>query len=250
MANAVEIRNLTVDKGGFRALENVNLTVGQGEFAAILGPNGAGKTTLIKAILGLEKPVSGEISLFGMPRRSLSPKDIGYVAQFKTLDKTFPAVTCDLVASGLARTWPWRIPPQAHIAVSEALSYVSASDLCHKPLKWLSGGELQRVYLARALVRKPRLLLLDEPATGIDPAGEIDMYHVLENYIKEKNAAALIVTHDWLAARHHASKAILLNKNVISVGDPSEALLDEYMRTAFGHEGHYHPAAEGGARDV
>lgn len=250
MTNAVEIRNLTVAKGGFRALENVELTLEQGEFAAILGPNGAGKTTLIKAILGLERPIAGEILLFGKSRRQMAPGDIGYVAQFKTLDKTFPAVTCDLVASGLARTWPWRISPQVHMAVAEALSFVSATDLCHKPLKWLSGGELQRVYLARALVRKPRLLLLDEPATGIDPAGELDMYHVLENYIKEKNAAALVVTHDWLAARHHASKAILLNKRVISVGKPSEALLDEYMRAAFGHEGHFHPAGDGGEGDV
>lgn len=247
---AVEVSNLTVKKGDFCALEGVSFTVGRGEFAAILGPNGAGKTTLLKAIIGIEKPISGEIKFFGKPSHELPPSAIGYVAQFKTLDKTFPAVTCDLVASGLLRRWPWRISPQIHIAVTEALSYVSAAELCHKPLKWLSGGELQRVYLARALVRNPQILLLDEPATGIDPAGELDMYNVLETYLREKNAAALVVTHDWLAARHHADRAVLLNKSVISEGAPKNALADEFMRVAFGHEGHWHAMnSQGGAGD-
>ncbi|MCX6646309.1 MAG: metal ABC transporter ATP-binding protein [bacterium] len=246
MANAIEIENLSVRLGSFLALRSITTAVNEGDFAAIIGPNGAGKSTLLRAILGLVPLETGSISLFGQPFDKTSPEWIGYVPQLKTIDRNFPAVTCDLVASGMYRSWPGILTKKDHERVHEALEMVGAENLTHKPLGHLSGGEIQRVYLARAIVRKPRLLLLDEPATGIDAVGEDQMYSILDSYLEQADTTVLMVTHDWLAARHHATKAMLINRNLIAYGPSSEALSDSNLRAAFGHIGHAHHLQEEG----
>lgn len=240
MSEAIEVNGLDVQLGNYRALSDVSFSARQGDTVAILGPNGAGKSVLIKAILGLIPAAAGEVRLFGRLASEVPPEWIGYVPQLKTLDRSFPATTCDLVVSGRRRSWPGRITKSEHETAARMLAIVGAGHLCHKPLGWLSGGELERVYLARALVREPRLLLLDEPATGIDIVGEDDMYCYIEGYQKRSDAVVLMVTHDWLAARHHASQALLLNRRVVSFGKPETALTDKSMREAFGHVGHRH----------
>ncbi len=242
MTHAVEITNLSVWLGDHRALEDVSFTVEPGDFVTILGPNGSGKTTILKSILGLITDYEGEIKIFGNDIRKSSPGEIGYVPQLKTLNREFPATTCDLVASALNRSWPGRLSRKDHDKVNGLLQQVSADHLCHKQLGHLSGGEIQRVYLARAIVRNPRLLLLDEPATGIDRVGEDDMYTVLEEYHSRVNVTILMVTHDLMAARHHATKALLINRRMISYGAPDAALADDNLRAAFGHMGHTHGA--------
>lgn len=246
MSAAIEVTRLTVQLGAFTALEGVSFSVQPGETVAVLGPNGAGKTTLIHALLGLVQPIAGGIKILGLPPLQVPAEAIGYVPQLKTVDRGFPALTCELVASGRRRSWPARLTRTEHREVTAALNLVGAASLCHKPLRWLSGGELQRVYLARALVRRPKLLLLDEPATGIDLVGEDDMYAHLEQYQRESGCAVLMVTHDWLAAQHHAAKALLLNRKLVGFGAPAEALSDENMRQAFGHTGHIHPPGREG----
>lgn len=240
MTSAIEIKNLTVKLGDFTALENLNLSVETGDFVGILGPNGGGKSTLLKAILNLVQCDKGEISIFGKSQNEYQPELIGYVPQLKTLDRNFPAITCDLVASGMRRRWPGILTKKDHKQISEVLEMVGACHLCHKALGHLSGGEIQRVYLARALIRKPKILLLDEPATGIDAVGEDYMYKILDDYMKQIDVTVLMVTHDWLAARHHANKVLIINRKLITFGKPSESLDDEYLRAAFGHVGHGH----------
>lgn len=240
MPDAIEISNLDVRLGDYQALVNVSFSAQPGDTVAILGPNGAGKTVLIKAILGLIPIAGGEVRLFGQRVSEVPPEWIGYIPQVKTLDRSFRGVTCELVISGKRRSWPGLITNNEHEMVDRALSAVGAAHLCHRPLTWLSGGELERVYLARALVREPRLLLLDEPATGIDIVGEDDMYRYIEEYQKRSKATVLMVTHDWIASHHHASHALLLNREVVSFGAPAAALTDEFMREAFGHVGHIH----------
>ena len=237
---AIETTGLTVDLGIHRALEGVDLRVETGSFVVITGPNGAGKSTLLRVILGLVHFSTGSVQVFGKPPAQVSRDALAYVPQIKTLDRSFPALSCELVASGFCHRWPWRVSHQAHSAAVEALELVGGVHLAHRPLSELSGGELQRVYLARALVREPSLILLDEPATGIDMAGESDMYRILDDYHRHRTVTILMVTHDALAAQYHASHALLLNRRVISYGPAREALAAEQLGQAFGHGMHTH----------
>lgn len=243
---AVETQGLAVRFGQYQALEDVSLKVPEGSFVAVVGPNGAGKSTLLKALLGLV-PFRGEVRIFGRPLGQADPFWFGYVPQIKTFDRTFPALALELVVSGLRRAWPFRVGEEERRRALEALGRVGALELAHRPLGRLSGGQLQRVYLARALVRRPRLLLLDEPATGVDRLGEVDLYRHLEAYQEETGATILMITHDWEAA-HHASHVLVLNRRVIGFGPPERALSEECLRQAFGHLGHEHALFLGGGR--
>lgn len=237
---AVLVRDLTVRFGDHLALEDVSLSVPRGAFVAIVGPNGAGKSTLLKVLLGLVQPTRGEVRVLGSPPSRVDPRRIGYVPQFKTLDRTFPALAEELVASGLRRAWPGRLTPEERARVQAALERVGAGHLMDRAVSRFSGGELQRVYLARAFVRRPELVMLDEPATGIDVLGEADMYRLLEDYQKETGATLLMITHDWEAAYHHATHVIVLNRRLIGFGPPERALSERCLREAFGHVGHAH----------
>jgi zinc transport system ATP-binding protein len=250
MVNVIEIANVSVRLGDFLALRDISVNIQTGDFVAIIGPNGSGKSTLLRAILGLVPLESGRIKIFDKELRMIPPEWIGYVPQLKTVDRNFPAVTCDLVASGIHRSWPGILTKKDHESVSEALAMVGAEHLCHKPLGQLSGGEIQRVYLARAIVRKPKVLLLDEPATGIDAVGEDYMYNILDEHLEQADTTVLMVTHDWLTARHHANRVILINHKLIAEGPPSEALNDKHLRAAFGHVGHAHDQPYDGASNV
>lgn len=240
MTLAIETAGLSVVLGNFTALQAVDLALAEGEFLAVLGPNGAGKSTLLRVLLGLQRPSAGTVRLLGSAPGQAPPGSIGYVPQVKTLDRSFPALSCEVVFSGYARRWPFAMSRAQHTVAEEALAQVGAAQLAHRPFSVLSGGEMQRVYLARAIVRQPRLILLDEPAAGIDRPGEEDMYHVLEEYRRRTGATIVIVTHDWGAAFHHASCALVLNQSVIAFGPPGDALNDTNLRQAFGHTGHAH----------
>ncbi|MCB1220701.1 metal ABC transporter ATP-binding protein [bacterium] len=236
----LNVDSLTVRYGKLTALDSVSFSLAGGEFLAVVGPNGSGKSSLLKCLLGLAPFQSGSISLLGHAPDELPSEKIGYVPQVKTLDLSFPASSCELVASGLRRRWPWKIGKQEHERAEAALRQVGIGHLSHRSLAALSGGELQRVFLARALARQPQLLVLDEPATGIDATAEQDMYDILERVNREQGVTIIMVTHDWLAARHHCSHALLLKSRMISFGTSPGALSDENMATAFGHSGHRH----------
>ena len=151
-------------------MHDVSFDLAAGEFLTIVGPNGAGKSTLMKVALGLIAPLKGHAALFGEDA-GRHPERIGYVPQLKTFDRTFPATVLELVVSGLRRSWPARVRPDERDAARHTLADVGAEKLANRTLAKLSGGELQRAFLARALVRRPALVLLDEPATGVDFLG-------------------------------------------------------------------------------
>lgn len=238
---ALSARGLSLRLGQFSVLEQIDFSIPAGAFCAILGPNGGGKSSLLKLALGLHQPTTGSLRIFGQEAHARGRGSvIGYVPQAKTLDRGFPAQAIDLVVSGITQSWPWRISPAQRSSAMAALDQAGAGALAQRALSVLSGGELQRVYLARALVRRPQLILLDEPASGIDAAGEHDMYHVLESYQKASGATVLMVTHDWGAAWHHATMALVLNRRLLASGPPAAVLSDETLRLAFGHSGHSH----------
>lgn len=240
MNYAIEINNLSLNFAEIKVLENINFNITDGSFVSIVGPNGAGKTTLMKILLGLIKYNTGEVKIFGKNPNEVDPALIGYVPQVKTMDRKFPAIAIELVTSGLSRRWPWFVKGEEKQRSMEALSMVKASNLAKRSLSELSGGELQRVCLARSIVRNPKLVVLDEPATGIDAIGEADLYNLLEAYQEKSNATILMITHDWHVANHHSDFVLLLNRKQVSFGPPAESLSESNLRTAFGHIGHVH----------
>jgi zinc transport system ATP-binding protein len=246
--HAVQTDNLSVYLGETEALASISCCVREGEFVAVLGPNGAGKSTLLKVILGLLRPDRGTVLVFEKVPEKVPPDWIGYVPQVKTLDRSFPAVAQELVITGLRHTWVRWLRASDKNQAAEALEMVGAGHLAHRLIGSLSGGELQRVYLARSLVRQPRLVLLDEPVTGIDTLGESDFYRILAEYRERTNATILMVTHDLEEASRQAQRIMVINQRLISFGTPAEALCEECLIKAYGKPAHHLPRSVQGNR--
>ena len=175
----------------------MSFSVEEGEFLAVLGPNGAGKTTLLKLLLGLIRPSSGSISVFGRPPRR-GNRRIGYVPQFRELDAGISIRARDMVRLGLdGHLWGPGLPSKKReAAVDEVLDEVGALDLAEASLGELSGGEQQRVLVAQALLTDPRLLLLDEPLASLDLAREAEIVALVAQLRRTRKTAVLLVTHD------------------------------------------------------
>ena len=235
----VHVHDVSVRFGDALVLDHVSFDLDAGHFLAIVGPNGAGKSTLVKVALGLVRPQRGHAALFGRDAGDV-PQRIGYVPQLKTFDRSFPATAVELVVTGVRRSWPARPTRVERERAVAALEQVGAGALADRGLPRLSGGELQRVYLARALVREPDLVLLDEPATGVDYLAEHDLYDLLERYQARSGATVVMVTHDLAAARYHASRVLVLNRRVHGYGLPSDVLCEACLQEAYGHVGHTH----------
>ena len=242
LAPALHFHHVSVHFGEAEVLSDVSFDVEPGAFLTLVGPNGAGKSTLIKVALGLVKPSRGHAALFG-EEAGRHPERIGYVPQLKTFDRSFPATVLELVVSGLRRSWPAWVRLAERAAAESVLAQVGAAHLSARTLARLSGGELQRAFLARALVRRPTLVLLDEPATGVDFLAEHDLYDLLENYQRQTRATVAMITHDLTAARYHSSRVAVLNRRLHGFGTPQETLCDDCLSQAFGHVGHTHGVA-------
>ncbi|MFW6276604.1 MAG: metal ABC transporter ATP-binding protein, partial [Bacteroidota bacterium] len=211
-----------------------------GDFLAIVGPNGSGKSTLLKAIAGIIPYRSGSIELIANSNEILKSQDVGYVPQIKKVDPSFPATGYELVASGISKKWPFLKNKSAEERITRILDRIDAVHLIIRQLSGLSGGELQRLYLARALVRQPKILLLDEPATGIDLVCEENITGLIESFHKEGDNIVIMVTHDWTSAYHHANKVMLLNKEMKFFGEPERAFTDENLGRTFSNYGLHH----------
>jgi zinc transport system ATP-binding protein len=240
MNEILSAKNVSVRLGGRVANSGITFSTNRGDLVAILGPNGSGKSTFIRALVGLLPITEGVIEVLGNPPGKCKAGRIGYVPQIKSLDRTFPALAVELVASARRGTWPGALSAADHAWSASALERVGAGHLAGRQVSRLSGGELQRVYLAKAMAQGVELLILDEPESGIDAAGTSDLYGQLDTFRAETGGAVILVTHDWDAAIHHASHVLLLNGRQVSFGSPAEALSEESVRAAFGHVGHAH----------
>jgi zinc transport system ATP-binding protein len=238
MSAAIETNDVSVQFGDFTALRNITFSLPVGSFLAIIGPNGAGKTTLLNLLTGMRQPTLGTVRVLDRDPAALDRDAIGYIPQVKTLDRHFPARALELVVTGTRPGWPWRVRAAERAAAMRALERAGAAHVADRPLSALSGGELQRVYLARCLMRPSKLLVLDEPGAGLDLAGAAAMHHVIEEYIAEYGATAVMITHDWEGARNHASHILLLNKEMVAFGPAREAATDERLLNMFGYAGH------------
>jgi zinc transport system ATP-binding protein len=209
----VKLEDVWVQYNGAPVLEGINLAIEQDDFLGIIGPNGGGKTTLLKVILGLISPSHGKVSVLGKaPEKSRSK--IGYVPQHNLFDRDFPISVRDVVLmgrygkSGLFR----RYSTEDRRATQDALQTVGMLNYKERQMGKLSGGELQRIFIARALVAEPKLLLLDEPTASVDPAMQTEFYELLEKL--KKQMAIVLVSHDISAVSIYVEKLACLNRQL------------------------------------
>ncbi|KTD86371.1 manganese ABC transporter ATP-binding protein [Paenibacillus etheri] len=230
----IEIRNLNVDYFGNSALENVNIDIPFGYTIGIIGPNGAGKSTFIKSLLEVIKKRSGTVMVEGRDISEYKRK-IAYVPQKNDIDLTFPITVKDTVLTG---TYPnlkifQRPGKKERQSVEECMTMVDISDLANKQISNLSGGQLQRVFIARALAQKADVFFLDEPFVGIDLVSEKIIVKLLKQ-LREEGKTILIVHHDLHEVEEYFDKVIILNKKLIAFGDVKDTFTADNILNAYG----------------
>ncbi|MCY1720746.1 ABC transporter ATP-binding protein [Prolixibacteraceae bacterium Z1-6] len=210
MEPLLKIENLTVGYDKVPVLQHVNLEIFDRDFLGVIGPNGGGKTTLLKAILGLLKPEEGQV-LFRHDLRGRK-KPIGYLPQVRHIDRKFPITVFDVVLSGSIMENTKRAKTEAKGRVDDLLREMGVADIRNKAIGELSGGQMQRVFLCRALLSDPKLLILDEPDTFVDNRFEGELYEKLR-HLNEK-IAIVLVSHDIGTISSHVKTIACVNNNL------------------------------------
>lgn len=232
MQTLLSLKNIAVSFGSHQIIENISFDLHAGEILTLLGPNGAGKSTLAKIVLGLLSPNRGQI-IYQTKLR------IGYVPQKLSLDITMPLTVKRFMTlkSGIKA-----------INIIPALIRVGADHVIAQQMQKLSGGETQRVLLARALLNQPQLLVLDEPTQGVDINGQVALYDQIENIRTELNCAVFMISHDFPLVMAKTDKILCVNKRILCSGRPEDVALDPEFIAMFGRLGikrmgihhHYH----------
>jgi zinc transport system ATP-binding protein len=238
--NVVKIENLTVSYPGVKALDNINFSIEEKDFLGIIGPNGAGKSTLFSCMLGLNNNYDGKISFFGQDIRKSKKylKDVGYVPQKPVFEKNFPATVREIVRMGLRKK-------SYENRVDKVLQDVWIHELSHKRIGELSGGQQQRVFIAKALVGEPKILILDEPVTGIDAQSTELFFGILQELNKKQNITIIWSSHDLDAVNKLANKVACLDKTLFFHGISQEffsndELIKKYSEASMQKHMHHH----------
>lgn len=220
---AITLTNVYYSFDSIFVLEDINLEIPEGCYLGIIGPNGAGKTTLLRLILGIIKPQKGHVLIYGLtPEEYLKSESIGYLPQ--RISQTiyeFPFTVQELVKTGHEKLKKDNI--------EWALDVFKISHLKKKSIRELSGGQRQKAFLARAIACRPKILLLDEPTTGIDPYSMDELLQILESLNQDFGITIVVVTHDIATFAHEAKCILCLNRRVVCLGEPQKILKDEYM---------------------
>ncbi len=223
----VESEHVSFSYGETPVLEDVSLSVVPREFVALVGPNGSGKSTLLKVLLGLLRPNSGRVRIFGQaPDRFTERWRLGYVPQRPELTSEIPATVEEVVAAGrLARGGWWRRMGRADHEITEhAIDSVALQAMRSRPLNELSGGQQQRTFIARAFASEPDLLVLDEPIAGIDRESQARFRDALTHLKAEHGAGVLLVSHELSAVARDLDRVIVLKQRVLFDGPPAELM--------------------------
>lgn len=232
MKDIINIQNLNLELSGQKILENINFTVKSGEIATIIGLNGSGKTSLLKVILGIYQASSGQLNI--------QTDKIAYVPQKLHFDQSIP-----ISVSELLQVYSSKNTSQ----IIDKLREVKANDLIEKQLGTLSGGELQRVLIANALLQEPELLLLDEATAGIDIVGEKNFYELIYKIHKQYQMTIVMVSHDIHTVFAASDQILCINKHVCCSGKPAEVEGNKEFKKLFGqhlapfnheHDHHHH----------
>lgn len=225
MTAAVSLKQITVRYDGLTALDNVSLQLPYAQALGIVGPNGSGKSTLLKTIAGLLQPAQGALEVLGMSPKRLPPGSVAYVPQVEAVDWSFPASVRDVVAMGrFAKLGIFnRFSAADGRAVEDALKAVAMHELADRHISQLSGGQQQRVFVARAIAQHSRLLLLDEPTTGVDAQTEENLRVVVRQLVGD-GMPVIMTTHDLDRAGDWFDRLMVIDRRVLADGDPREVL--------------------------
>lgn len=216
----VEISHLSLKYNEQLVLDDINLSIDENDFMAIIGPNGGGKSTLLKAILGLLSPDSGEIKVFGLePKKARNL--MGYLPQNIKFDQDFPINVFETVLTGRYHGLFQGYTKKDRKAVLKVLKDVDMYDKKDRQISKLSGGQMQRVFIARAIVRQPKLLIMDEPMASIDPEMQSSFYELMSKL--NDDMTIILVSHDVGAVSSHVNKIACLNQKLFYHGDVEDS---------------------------
>ncbi len=220
MQTLVDVQAVNLNITGRQILENINFTIKIGEIVTVIGPNGAGKTALLRVILGLNKATSGQI----VKKDNLR---IGYMPQALNLESLMPIT---------AERFLWLSPRADKAKCAKVIEELKIGSLLKYPMQTLSGGETQRVLLARALLNEPELLVLDEPAQGVDVNGQAELYKLISDIRKRINCAIIMVSHDLHLVISGTDKVICLNRHICCYGSPDSITKNPHFIELFGNK--------------
>lgn len=234
----ISLKNINFKYNDVKVIEDVDLEIHRGDFLGIIGSNGSGKTTLLKIMLGLLKNQEGEVLLFNEPIKKFKEWwKIGYVPQKVTqFDIRFPITVEEVVSLGRIGTVGLGRPLSHHddIHIHHSLAIVGMSNFKDRHLSELSGGEQQRVFIAKALASDPELLILDEPTVGIDMESQEKFYELLSELNKVHGITIVMVSHDIDVVVNEVSNIVCINKKIVYQGSPKEFIKEDYSEKLYG----------------
>lgn len=223
-ADVIVAKKLSAGYPGAPIWGNATFSIPAGEFVGVLGPNGSGKTTLFRLLLGLLAPTSGSLTVLGETTHRGNPR-VGYVPQRHPIDRETGIEALELVRLGLVgNRFGFAFGPSGREEAMEAMRLVGAEDLAHRSLGQLSGGELQRVFLAEALVGKPDLLLLDEPLSNLDIQRESSLVQLVDHVVRERGVTALLIAHNINPLLPVLDRVVYIAKGKVATGKPEDVL--------------------------
>jgi len=235
----LNIKQLDFNYHNIKALEDIGLNLNRGEVLSLVGPNGSGKTTLLKCINRIVKPKKGSIFIDGKDTSKMNSielaKQIGYVPQ--ATPSKFPMTVFDAVLMGRRPYISWRPTRNDLDIVAQILNVMNLKDMALRDFDQLSGGEKQKVLLARAFAQDPEILLLDEPTNNLDLRHQIEIMELISLMVKEKNISAIMAMHDLNLASRFSDRMVLLKSGrIFSIGNPHEVITSENIRSVYGIE--------------
>ncbi len=234
----IELEDINYTLNGHPVLENISFALYEGEYLGIIGPNGGGKTTLLRIMLGLLKPSSGKVKIFGHEIHHFKERyKLGYVPQRAAHEEFyFPASVEEVVRSGRTAKMGLfkRFQREDLEAVKQAMDIAGVLKLKERLVGELSGGERQRVFIARALAGGPGILILDEPVVGVDIASKDRFYSFLKHLNQEEKITIIFVSHDVGAIAHEVNDVLCLNRRLICHGSPKDYIKEDFLEQVYG----------------
>ena len=236
---AIHVKNLNYHYGDFPALKNITFSVATGNFFIIIGPNGSGKSTLLKVMAGILKSQTDQLDILNRPMDKYSRKSLARTIAFvpQMIPTDFPFTVTEIVLMGRS---PYLgmlgLEQEKDLEIAkQALSFTGVEHLAHRKLDQLSGGEQQRVFVAKAICQEPEIILLDEPTASLDLAHQVRLMDLMEKLKNERGITVVMVSHDVNLAAMYGDRLLLLNKGeIIRLGAPKEVLTFQTLEQVYG----------------